>query len=169
VSGYETEGKEPSLETICFLAKYFGVSTDYLLGKSDKRNNVDIVFYNDTVNFKKNFDALPADLKPVVAQTFDSFYVLLNRDMKLPCAERLELYLKLLQLLQSSRAEIRKYIEGSGGSVQDAAFLSDLMAMQSNLKNELCSIIDQLMQADMSAAYGTKRGGVTEFSQKQAT
>ena len=32
VSGYETEGKQPDLDTVCLLAKYFGVSTDYLLG-----------------------------------------------------------------------------------------------------------------------------------------
>ena len=32
VSGYETEGKEPDLETVCFLASHFDVSTDYLLG-----------------------------------------------------------------------------------------------------------------------------------------
>ena len=35
VSGYETEGKEPDLETVCVFAKYFGVSTDYLLGRTD--------------------------------------------------------------------------------------------------------------------------------------
>ena len=27
VSGYETEGKEPDLDTVCWLADYFGVST----------------------------------------------------------------------------------------------------------------------------------------------
>lgn len=37
-SGYETEGKEPSFKTICFLACYFDVTTDYLLGFSDERN-----------------------------------------------------------------------------------------------------------------------------------
>lgn len=37
-SGYETEGKEPSFKTICFLACYFDVTTDYLLGLSDERN-----------------------------------------------------------------------------------------------------------------------------------
>ena len=37
VSGYETGGKEPEFETVCFLAQYFGVSTDYLLGRSDNR------------------------------------------------------------------------------------------------------------------------------------
>ncbi len=37
VSGYETEHKEPTLDTVCFLAHYFDVSTDYLLGYSDER------------------------------------------------------------------------------------------------------------------------------------
>ncbi len=38
VSGYETENKEPTLNTICFLAHFFGVSIDYLIGYSDERN-----------------------------------------------------------------------------------------------------------------------------------
>ncbi len=41
VSGYETENKEPTLNTICYLADYFGVTTDYLLGYSDERNNTE--------------------------------------------------------------------------------------------------------------------------------
>ena len=80
VSGYETEGKEPDLETVCLLAKYFGVSTDYLLGYSDRPSHTEDVFFNDTVNFKRHFNALPGDLRPAVAKCFDSFYRLLNRD-----------------------------------------------------------------------------------------
>lgn len=38
ISGYEAESKEPALNTICYLADYFGVTTDYLLGYSDERN-----------------------------------------------------------------------------------------------------------------------------------
>ena len=34
LSGYETEGKEPNFETLCALAEYFNVTTDYLLGIS---------------------------------------------------------------------------------------------------------------------------------------
>ena len=83
VSGYETEGKEPDLETVCLLAKYFGVSTDYLLGYSDRPSHTEDVFFNDTVNFKRHFNALPGDLRPAVAKCFDSFYRLLNRDMQL--------------------------------------------------------------------------------------
>ena len=29
--GYETEGKEPNIDTLCILANFFGVSTDYLM------------------------------------------------------------------------------------------------------------------------------------------
>ena len=103
VSGYEIEDKEPEFETICFLAQYFGVSTDYLLGHSDERNHVETVFYNDKVNFERHFKAMPAELRPVVAKCFDSFYLLLGRDMQLARPERLQVYQELLHTLQSLR------------------------------------------------------------------
>lgn len=159
VSGYEIEDKEPEFETICFLAQYFGVSTDYLLGFSDERNNVETVFYNDKVNFERHFKAMPAELRPVVAKCFDSFYLLLGRDMQLARPERLQVYQELLQTLQSRRAEIRKAIEASGGAISDPVAISDLMAMQSQLKNEVSSLLDKLMQADMEIAFNIKQDG----------
>ena len=159
LSGYETEGKEPDHELVCFLAKYFGVSTDYLLGYSDERNHVEQVFFNDTVNFERHFKALPAELRPVVAQCFDSFYLLLGRDIQLARPERLRVYQELFHTLQSLRADIRKAIEASGGAVADPVALSDLMAMQSQLKNAVSALLDKLMQADMEVAFNVKRGG----------
>lgn len=159
VSGYETEGKEPDFETICFLAKHFDVSTDYLLGYSDERNHVEQVFYNDRVNFERHFKALPAELCPVVTKCFDDFYLLLNRDMQLRRPERLRVYQELLHVLQSLRADIRKLIEASGGSLTDPVALSDLMALQSQLKNEVSALLDKLMQADMEVAFNLKKDG----------
>ena len=167
VSGYETEGKEPDLETVCVFAQYFGVSTDYLLGNSDERNNVETVFYNDKVNFERHFKSMPAELRPVVAKCFDSFYLLLGRDMQLARPERLRIYEELLHNLQSLRADIRKAIEASGGAVTDPVALSDLMAMQSQLKNEVSALLDKLMQADMEIAFNIKKdagGGLSERS-----
>lgn len=157
VSGYETEGKEPDLETVCFLAKYFGVSTDYLLGHSDERNHVEQVFYNDTVNFERHFKNMPAELRPVVSKCFDSFYLLLGRDMQLARPERLRVYEELLHTLQSQRADIRKAIEASSGAVTDPVALSDLMAMQAQLKNAVAALLDKLMQADMEIAFNVKK------------
>ena len=34
---YELDNREPTMSSIIKLADYFGVSTDYLLGRSDKR------------------------------------------------------------------------------------------------------------------------------------
>lgn len=159
LSGYETEGKEPDLELVCFLAQYFGVSTDYLLGYSDERNHVEQVFFNDTVNFERHFKALPASLRPIVAQCFDSFYLLLGRDIQLARPERLRVYQELLHTMQSLRADIRKAIEASGGAVADPVALSDLMALQSQLKNSVAALLDKLMQADMEVAFNIKQEG----------
>lgn len=143
------------------------MSTDYLLGYSDERNHVETVFYNDKVNFERHFKSLPAELRPVVAKCFDSFYLLLGRDMQLSRPERLRIYEELLHTLQSLLADIRKKIEASGGAVTDPVALSDLMAMQSQLKNEVSALLDKLMQADMEIAFNIKKdvgGGLSERS-----
>lgn len=168
LSGYETEGKEPDLEIVCTLAEYFGVSTDYLLGKSDERNHVDEVFFNDTVNFEKHFRAMPLELRPVVSKCFDSFYLLLSRDMQLARPERLRLYEALLHEIQSQRAVIRKAVERSGGAVSDPVALSELMAAQSQLKNNVSALLDELLQADMEVAFNLKIGADTGLSEKSA-
>lgn len=168
VGGYEAEGKEPDLEMICFLAEYFDVSTDYLLGYSDERKHVETVFFNDKGNFERHFNALPPELRPVVAQCFDSFYLLLGRDMQLARPERLRIYNELLHTLQSLRADIRKLIEASGGSITDPVALSDLMALQSQLKNEVCALLDKLMQADMEVAFNVKNDANGGLSAKSA-
>lgn len=156
-SGYENEGKEPDIETVCLLAKYFGVTTDYLLGFSDERSHVEQVFYNDRVNFERHFKAMPPALRPVVSKCFDDFYLLLNRDMQLVRPERLRVYQELLHTLQTNRADIRKLVEASGGAITDPVALSDLMALQSQLKNEVSSLLDKLMQADMEVAFNVKK------------
>ena len=168
LSGYETEGKEPDLETVCLLAQKFGVSTDYLLGYSDERNHVEQVFYNDNRNFQRHFNAMPAELRPIVAKCFDSFYLLLSRDMQLSRPERLRIYEELLHTLQSLRADIRKAIEASGGAVADPVALSNLMAMQSQLKNEVSALLDKLMQADMEIAFNVKKDENSGLSSRSA-
>ena len=105
VSGYETEGKQPDLDTVCLLAKYFGVSTDYLLGYTDRPNHSEDVFYNDTVNFQKHFNSLPAELRPAVSKCFDDFYRLLNRDMQCARPERIAGLLAGARKTKSGMAE----------------------------------------------------------------
>ena len=165
VSGYETEGKEPDIETLCFLADYFGVSTDYLMGKSDKRNNVDTVFLNDVQNFKKHYEAAPDDVRKQAERCFDAFYRLIGRDVQIDRTERLEVYNELFNKLASLRAQISRTINLSKGSISDPVALSDLMAMQAELKNDVAALLDKLMQADMevsfdlSAKEGTSEAG----------
>lgn len=92
ISGYETEGKEPDIDTICVLADYFDVSTDYLLGNADRRRNVDTVFFNDTQNIRKHYEAAHEQTQIQTANLFDSFYRLIVRDVQCGRPERLEVY-----------------------------------------------------------------------------
>lgn len=168
VSGYETEGKEPDYEMLCSLAEYFGVSTDYLLGRVDARSHSEAVFINDTKNFKKHYDGLPPLLKQTVAKMYDSFYVLLSRDMVKNNEERLQLYSELFALLQDSRAKIRNAIDSCDGQVTDPLLLSDLMSLQNSLKNDVCALLDKLMQADVDTAFEVKKDDLG-YSERKAT
>lgn len=168
VSGYETEGKEPDYEMLCSLAEYFGVSTDYLLGRADTRTHSEAVFINDTKNFKKHYDGLPPLVKQTVAKMYDSFYVLLSRDMVKNNEERLQLYSELFALLQDCRAKIRNAIDSCDGQVTDPLLLSDLMSLQNSLKNDVCALLDKLMQADIDTAFEVKKDDLA-YSERKAT
>lgn len=168
VSGYETEGKEPDYEMLCSLAEYFGVSTDYLLGRADTRTHSEAVFINDTKNFKKHYDGLPPLVKQTVAKMYDSFYVLLSRDMVNNNEERLQLYSELFALLQDCRAKIRNAIDSCDGQVTDPLLLSDLMSLQNSLKNDVCALLDKLMQADIDTAFEVKKDDLA-YSERKAT
>lgn len=44
IAGYETEGKQPDYDTLKFIANFFNVSIDYLLGETDIRQPaIDII------------------------------------------------------------------------------------------------------------------------------
>lgn len=149
-SGWEIEGKEPDIENIGILANLFGVSTDYLLGYSDDRTHSDTVLAEDRDSFLSHYKSLPPILRESVAKTFDSFYLLLDHDMQNCCAERLKLYQSLLGDLQRLRAQIRHRVESGN---MDAASLSELMSLQSDLKSAISIAVDALLQADLEIAY----------------
>jgi len=161
LSGYETEGKEPPFDALCKFASFFDVTTDYLLGISSARTHNDVVFTNDTRNFSAAYDHLPATVKTLVAASFDSFYLILSRDMKLGRTDRLELYRELFGLIQKDRADIRNTLENK--TAIDPLALSDVITKQSNFKNEVSVLLDRLMQADMGIRY-TKKGSDTVSS-----
>jgi len=152
ISGYETEGKEPNYSTLRMFAEFFNVSADFLLGLSDERNHADVVFQKDSTNFKKHFDALPPAEKAIVAETFDSFYVMLFRDVCAADASRLSLYRDLLRSLCSSRSDIRKLVDSHEGSVTDAALLTPLLNLEGEAKKNIGDALDKLMQSDLDAA-----------------
>ena len=75
LSLYETDRREPDLQTLIQLANFFGVSTDYLLGINDKRISANSAIYSDDL-----IKRLPEDAK----KSLDDFkrYVLERHGIK---------------------------------------------------------------------------------------
>lgn len=150
VSGYETEGKEPDYELLCSMADYFGVTTDYLLGRDDERAHADVVFRNDNAAFKRHYDELSPELKAAVTSAFDSFYVMLSRCMRDGNLSELLLYRDLMDTLQKDRDAISRLASGDSSNLADV--FPQLMEKQNSLKASASSIFDSLLQADIAAA-----------------
>lgn len=148
VSGYETMDKEPDFDVLCALADYFGVTTDYLLGRDDERAHADVVFRNDNAAFKRQYDRLPSELKSIITSTFDSFYVMLSRAMAAQREDELALYRDLIEVLQRDRSAIKRLISDNPGDL--AAIFPQLMEKQNSLKAEAAAVIDNLLQADIA-------------------
>lgn len=63
VTAWETGKAEPSSSAISNLADYFNVTTDYLLGRSEKKddNKVDYVALDKVLDNARSFDGEPMD------------------------------------------------------------------------------------------------------------
>ena len=100
------------------MADYFGVTTDYLLGREDERAHGNEAFRQDNANFKRRYDALPKELRAVISSTFDSVYVLLSRCMNAQNAAEMALYRELFSELQTGRGEIKSILADCGETWQ---------------------------------------------------
>lgn len=65
VGQYEREERDPSSETWTILADYFGVSLDYLLGKSDIRNTNKINLEDIDIAFATGIKGLNKENKEI--------------------------------------------------------------------------------------------------------
>ena len=150
VSGYETEDKEPDMATIVRFAEFFGVSTDWLLGKSEDPNRFDAVVTRDGEGFKAAFDALSASDRAAVSSAVDAFYSLLYRDVSEKNSARLELFRRLFVGISEARSEIKSQI--ASGDVSDPVLLLQVMGKENDLKTSAGNVLDALLQSDLAEA-----------------
>lgn len=168
-SNYESKDeKEPSYEMMAKICSILNVTSDYLLGLSERPDNKVEVFPNDCVNFKITYEKMPRSLRPNVDPIFDSIYRIILPDMRKCNSERIDLYADLFRKISSLRYEIKSRIEASGGATRNAAELSELMSLQSELKNTTSALLDELMQADMRIAFGSKKQHYRESPESSA-
>ncbi len=155
ISGYETEGKEPNIETLCEFAEYFGVSADYLVGLSNHVGNRDDALFNANSYIKGQYLALSAPLRDTVVQTYNAFYDILRDDMRSACSAQLNTYMELFRLIAESRKKVKSLVE-SCGNPAGLSSVSDILAAQNDFKYAVESLLDRLLEEDLRVALEDK-------------
>ena len=80
ISNYENEKRDMTPETILKLADYFGVSTDYLLGKSNIRNSEHINIDDVDVSFYNGIKGLNETNKMIIKNTIEALIAKQKQD-----------------------------------------------------------------------------------------
>lgn len=82
VGMYERDEREPNDEITLKLAEYFGVSTDYLLGKSDIRNSEEINIDEADIAFAQGIKGLNDTNKMIIKNTLEALLAKQEKDDK---------------------------------------------------------------------------------------
>ena len=80
VGMYERDEREPNDEITLKLAEYFGVSTDYLLGKSDVRNPEEVNIDDVDVAFSSGIKGLNETNKMIIKNTLEALIAKQKQD-----------------------------------------------------------------------------------------
>ncbi|MCM1059410.1 MAG: helix-turn-helix domain-containing protein [Eubacterium sp.] len=155
ISGYETEGKEPPIETLCEFAEFFGVSVDYLVGLSNNAGNRDDALFNANSYIKGSYLSLPALLRETVTQTYAAFYDILRGDMTAACSAQLNTYKELFSLIAEHRKKVKSVVESCENRA-GLSSVSEILAAQNDFKYAVESLLDNLLQEDLRVALENK-------------
>jgi transcriptional regulator with XRE-family HTH domain len=84
LAGYEVNDRVPDIDTIINISNYFGVTTDYLLGKSEYKTSGEEAFFLKYFNIDDNFKNLPVRDKQDTIATLKLVYgnLLLYSDLQ---------------------------------------------------------------------------------------
>ena len=110
-TGWESEGKTPDCDTICRIAALYEVTTDYLLGYSNYRANIDEVFSEKNENFKNIYKNLPEAKKAPASELLSEVQDLIISVLSSDYAEdSIKAYTSLVNSLRGHREKVKECI-----------------------------------------------------------
>lgn len=168
ISGYEADGKEPDYKTLLNICRVLGVSADYLLGLTDNPSHRSAAPSSDPVDaLRRRAEGLSRPLRSAADSSVNDVCAMLSPDVESRDAVHIRLYSRLLSILSSQRTAVRECVNATGGQI-DVSAMAEIMALQSELKSTVSSILDQLLQADLESVSGGKIKDDTGYLDEQA-
>ncbi|WP_140457178.1 MULTISPECIES: helix-turn-helix domain-containing protein [Priestia] len=82
LGNYEREDRQPNFETFECLAKYFGVTIDYLSGRTEERTFDEYVLNNDFKDLQKLIAQTTPEARTIVTDIFDQVYLIVGDELR---------------------------------------------------------------------------------------
>lgn len=76
---YEREERQPDFDTLEIIAEYFGVSIDWLLGRSEIRFYEEHIFIDDVTELADKISKASAEKRKIIVNAIDHLYLMINR------------------------------------------------------------------------------------------
>lgn len=145
ISNYEQGTREPDHNTLKMLADFFNVSIDYLIGRSDFRNPDDVIFNNDIQNLNKYYENFSKEIKDLITEIFDKFYLLIIRDARNENKAVLKVYKDLFSTLLDFKAKLKDFTF-KRNTLDLPSSLTEIMEIQAKYKGDIGLLLDKLVQ-----------------------
>jgi len=127
ISSYEGNSKptEPSIDTLMQIAKYFGVTVDYLIGNSNQKNH-GLMALNDKIKSLGSFIEQFADWEPINENltTFLDIFLQLNLRHLPKSPKLLEPYIEILRIITEHDAILHEAYSSSDKYEHDGSSLT---------------------------------------------
>ena len=108
-NGWELGKREPKIESIRMLADFYKVSTDYICGYSNYKDNEQPKSSNQNNRFKAVYNDLPINLKKPVSELMTAMQeLIINTVSNNNAKERLRAYITAVDTLSEYNSAIKK-------------------------------------------------------------
>jgi len=143
VAAYETNSRLPDADTLEKIARYFDVTIDYLLGKSDIKSIEEIFFEFKSKSLQEKFDKASDITKKSILDIIDVMYSTIVIDIESENLEILDhilsLYEKVFKIKSVLSSDVHRF-----NNMKNPHDNTEISIVYNHYKNELSSLLDKL-------------------------
>ncbi|MFJ3386331.1 MULTISPECIES: helix-turn-helix domain-containing protein [unclassified Lysinibacillus] len=140
---YERNEHQPDFDTLEKIAEYFGVSIDWLLGRTDIKTYDEKVFFNDVNHLANKLTTMEPEKRRIVVNIIDQIYLIIHSHIDDKDTKSLVVIKQIISQLHSLDNGIEK---SNFQRLLGVEVSADAIDFLSKHKNEINLLLDDLFK-----------------------